>query len=68
MNKDTEKDETPTPRGGGDISGKSAEPVPRGGGDISGKSAEPVPRGGGDISGKSAVDDDDDVKADRKKE
>ncbi len=31
-----------TPRGGGDVSGKSAEEMPRGGGDISGKSAQPT--------------------------
>ena len=29
-----------TPRGGGDVSGKSAEEMPRGGGDVSGKSAQ----------------------------
>jgi hypothetical protein len=58
MTIDNEKDETPIPRGGGDISGKSATPVPRGGGDISGKSAtEEVPKGGGDISGKTVAGD-----------
>ena len=54
MTKDNEKDETTTPRGGGDVSGKSATPVPRGGGDVSGKSATEVPKGGGDVSGKGA--------------
>jgi hypothetical protein len=39
----------PTPKGGGDISGKG--PTPRGGGDISGKGASTVPdaeQGNGD--------------------
>ena len=33
---------------------KNDENVPRGGGDVSGKSAEEEPRGGGDVSGKQA--------------
>jgi len=36
------------------------ESIPRGGGDVSGKSATPVPRGGGDVSGKSIPTDDSD--------
>lgn len=59
MTNDNDKDETPIPRGGGDISGKSATPVPRGGGDISGKSATEVAKGGGDISGKAVANDPD---------
>ena len=35
---------------------KSDENVPRGGGDVSGKSAMETPRGGGDVSGKAASD------------
>ena len=46
MTKDTEKDdETPIPRGGGDVSGRSAteipNPNPKGGGDVSGRAVEP---------------------------
>jgi len=39
------------------------EPTPRGGGDVSGKSATPVPRGGGDVSGKSIPTDESDETA-----
>jgi hypothetical protein len=59
MTNDDEKDETPIPRGGGDVSGKSATPTPQGGGDISGESATEVPKGGGDVSGKSVANDPD---------
>ena len=60
MNDETRDGES-TPRGGGDVSGKSiTEEVPRGGGDVSGKSiTEEVPRGGGDVSGKSISTDQD---------
>jgi hypothetical protein len=36
------------------------ESIPRGGGDVSGKSATPAPRGGGDVSGKSIQTDESD--------
>ena len=38
MTDKTDNNETEIPRGGGDVSGKSATPIPRGGGDVSGKS------------------------------
>jgi hypothetical protein len=50
---DETRDDESTPRGGGDVSGKSITEVPRGGGDVSGKSITEVPRGGGDVSGKA---------------
>jgi hypothetical protein len=51
MTERKETEDTPQPRGGGDVSGKDL--TPRGGGDVSGKDL--TPRGGGDVSGKDAT-------------
>lgn len=56
MIKDNEQDETPIPRGGGDISGKSATTRTD---DTSVESATEIPKGGGDVSGKVAATDPD---------
>jgi hypothetical protein len=53
---DETRDSESTPRGGGDVSGKSITETPRGGGDVSGKSITETPRGGGDVSGKSITE------------
>ena len=41
MTDKTDNNEMENPRGGGDVSGKSATPVERGGGDVSGKTIPP---------------------------
>ena len=53
MNDKRDENDAQTPRGGGDVSGKSTTPAPRGGGDVSGKTLTPTPKGGGDVSGKA---------------
>lgn len=59
MTMDDEQDETPIPRGGGDVSGKSVTPVRSQPGNISGESATEIPKGGGDVSGKAVTNDPD---------